>query len=218
MPSDSLQEKPWLKRLFFILFIFAWVIFLTPLAGIAEERTAFVAYVIDGDTIILQDGERVRYKGINAPEIPRKDDSGEPFGIEAKKRNEELVKQKKVKIIYDKEAQRDRFGRLLADVYLEDGSFVTEILLKDSLACLCYGRVDNGLLSIQRKAIDAKKGIWSLPPQKEEEHYIGNLRSMVFHRPDCPFGHKIAKDNKVVMKTRNEASKKGFCPCKRCRP
>jgi endonuclease YncB( thermonuclease family) len=185
----------------------------------AEEKKAFVSYVIDGDTIVLKNKEKIRYRAINTPEIAVKDKPGEPFGWEAKKRNEELVKKKRIKLVFGKHSKkRDRYGRLLADVYLEDGSSVSRILLREGLAHLCYGRTDKDFLSAQRQAIDAGKGIWSLPPQKVEKYYIVNTRTMIFHRPDCPFGKKISRKNKAVVKSIKGAYKQGLCPCKRCRP
>ena len=85
------------------------------------EKSAFVRYVIDGDTIVLKKGTKVRYRGINSPEIPHnKNKSGEPFGWAATKRNRQLVQGRLVRLVQDDE-KRDRFGRLLAYVFLPDG-------------------------------------------------------------------------------------------------
>ena len=53
----------------------------------STEKTYLVTRVIDGDTIVLENGERVRYIGIDTPEISQ----NECFALEAKKKNEELV-------------------------------------------------------------------------------------------------------------------------------
>ncbi len=48
--------------------------------------------------------------------------------------------------------------------------------------------------------------------------YIGNARSLKFHRPDCEWAQKTAPQNRVVFKSRDEAIKQGYQPCKVCQP
>jgi endonuclease YncB( thermonuclease family) len=80
------------------------------------ERTAIVDRVIDGDTICLQGGERVRLVGINAPEI-RKDDGP---GREAKEFLENLCRSgKEIGLDVDDLEPTDRYGRILAVVYMK---------------------------------------------------------------------------------------------------
>ena len=81
-----------------------------------------VCSVIDGDTIELCNGERVRYLGIDAPE------SHMPYHAEAMTYNQNLVLGKKVRLEYDVQ-KRDAFGRLMAYVWLEDRMVNREILL-----------------------------------------------------------------------------------------
>jgi len=67
--------------------------------------------VLDGDTIVLRGGERVRYLGIDAPE------TGDPFAAEAKQLNQSLVRFRDIRLEFD-ERERDDYGRLLAHVYV----------------------------------------------------------------------------------------------------
>jgi endonuclease YncB( thermonuclease family) len=92
-----------------------------------------VRKVIDGDTIELDDGERLRYIGVDTPEVndPRK--PVQCFAKEASAMNRDLVEGKKVKFFKDI-TDRDRYGRLLGYVYLEDGTFVNLKLVKDGYA------------------------------------------------------------------------------------
>lgn len=132
-----------------------------------------VRTVIDGDTIELENGERVRYIGINAPEIMRREDTSwvydpHPFGEDAKEFNRRLVEGKRVRLEYDQEV-RDRYGRLLAYVYVED-VFVNAEMVKAGLA-ETFVKLPNTrhaalLTHVKEEAQDRRRGIWDAhPPQ-----------------------------------------------------
>lgn len=98
--------------------------------------------VIDGDTIRvknLKTGEifRIRYLGVDTPELEGPDYQT-CFGYQAKEKNEELVANKRLILQFDKD-KYDRFGRVLAYVFVEDengekGKFVNLELLKQGYA------------------------------------------------------------------------------------
>ena len=93
--------------------------------GGALPEQAHVRRVVDGDTIELQDGRLVRYIGIDTPEVRRKDGTHwvvdpEPFAEAATEANRRLVEGQTVRLVYDVQTH-DRFGRLLAYVYVPDG-------------------------------------------------------------------------------------------------
>ena len=99
------------------------------------EQTASyerVTSVIDGDTIELASGERVRYIGIDTPETHHPDKPIECFGIEATNRNRELVENKKVELVSEG-PNRDQYGRLLRHVFI-DGTFVNSQLVWEGFA------------------------------------------------------------------------------------
>jgi micrococcal nuclease len=87
------------------------------------ERTEIVDRVIDGDTIVLQGGEKVRLDGINTPEIGPNE---EPGGAEAKEFVENLCQPgTEIGLDVDDLCPTDRYGRILAVVYLNiDGVWV----------------------------------------------------------------------------------------------
>jgi hypothetical protein len=92
-------------------------------AHYASAQTWFtVKWVNDGDTIILTNGKRVRYIGINAPEIDHDKQGAQPFGHAAKTFNKQMVLNRKIRLDFDLERQ-DRYGRLL---YLRIFSYLTE--------------------------------------------------------------------------------------------
>jgi hypothetical protein len=70
------------------------------------------------------------YVGINAPETVDPRRKVECFGREASDFNAGLVEGKRVRLEKDI-SETDRYGRLLRFVYLEDGGFVNEILVRE---------------------------------------------------------------------------------------
>ncbi len=182
---------------------------------------AYVKYVIDGDTIVLQDGRKVRYIGINSPETAHRDKPGEPFGRQATEYNRKLVQGRQVHIVPAGD-RIDRFGRVLAFVYLRDGRMVNEKMLKAGMAHICFFSRDlekkNFLLQAQLFAINSHKGIWSQKPVNPEPYYIGNSKSLRFHRPSCRYGKRTSRKNRVIFRDRITAFKKGYCRCKQCLP
>lgn len=204
-----------LIQLSFILII---SILLFSVQSIAETECYKVSWVDDGDTIILIDGRHVRYIGINSPEIEHKDKKAEPYGYQAKKFNKSLVFSKKVCLEFDKE-RYDQYGRLLAYVFLKDGTFVNKAMIEHGLAYCLYlwpnVKYNILLLESQRRAMSAKKGIWSLW-KENNGGYTGNRRSKRFHRKNCPFGKRTGKANRIFFSCKWEAFQAGFAPCKKC--
>lgn len=198
--------------LFFIIFLFV---------GFTQSVYFRVKSVYDGDTIGLEDGQRIRYLGVDAPEIGYDGKKSEYKALSAKSFNLNLVKGRNIKLEFDL-VKRDRYGRLLAYVYLEDGRMVNPLLVKMGLAHVMVTR-DNMehfslLLLKQREALMEKRGIWSKKIKKGEAFYMGNRKSLRFHRPDCSFGKKIHPNNRVRFSGLRDAYWEGFSPCKRCNP
>ncbi|MDP2727493.1 MAG: thermonuclease family protein, partial [Dehalococcoidia bacterium] len=97
----------------------------TPGSGRQEAR---VARVIDGDTIELEGGQRVRYIGVNTPEMNDSRPTVRAWAQRGKEKNQELVEGKKVTIERDV-SETDRYGRLLRYVYV-DGVMVNAELVR----------------------------------------------------------------------------------------
>ncbi|WP_041077134.1 thermonuclease family protein [Bacillus sp. OxB-1] len=125
--------------------------------------------VIDGDTIkIIYEGkeQNVRYLLIDTPETNHPRLGKQPFGDEAKARNQELINSGTLEIEFDIGEQIDKYGRLLAYVYV-DGESVQEKLLEEGLARVAYVYPPNTrhLDPYEKKQDAAKKkglGIWSI--------------------------------------------------------
>jgi len=126
----------------------------------APPATVKVIEVIDGDTITIEGGYRVRYIGIDTPEIhPHL----EAYGIEAWQANLGLVGGKRVHLERDV-SETDRYGRLLRYVYV-DSVFVNAELVKMGLArARAYPpdtRYQDYLEKLEAEARDAGRGMWA---------------------------------------------------------
>jgi micrococcal nuclease len=180
-----------------------------------------VKFVYDGDTILLNSGEHVRYLGINAPEIDHEAGKSEFMAYSARNLNRKLVAGDRVRLEHDRE-KSDQYGRLLAYVFSENGNMINALLVRKGLAHVMFKnrnlKYRDLLLDCQRKAMEERLGIWNRPFKGEEEFYLGNGNSGLFHRPMCHFGKKISTKNLVRFKTRHDAFWDGYSPCKRCGP
>ena len=187
-------------------------------SGVSADNWYTVRWVDDGDSIVLQDGRHVRYIGINAPEIQHGDRPAEPFGYKAKSLNKKFVYQKKVRLEYDRE-KKDRYGRVLAYVYLRNGTFINAEMISQGAAYFLYLRPNTKytelLIKQQQNAMRAGLGLWENWSESKSE-YIGNQRSRRFHLPTCPFAKQIKAANKVRFYSKREAFWAGYAPAKRC--
>jgi micrococcal nuclease len=135
-----------------------------------------VVAVIDGDTIVISGGEKVRYLGINTPETHRPDKLPEYCGEAAFEANRRLVAGKTVRLEFDQRL-RDKYGRLLAYVYV-DNLFVNAELIRQGYAQVSSyrdnQRHDAEFQRLQRSAIEARRGLWGgcvdlrVPPPSAE--------------------------------------------------
>ena len=200
--------------------LIALVLFLlfAPAACSHAQPWHAVRWVNDGDTIILTDGRRVRYIGINAPEIDHENQKAQPCGYKARSFNKQLVSTQGIRLEFDKE-RYDRYGRWLAYVFLSDGSFLNARLLQSGYAYYLYRKpnvkYDKLLLEAQQKAMKAKKGLWRRWKEKKGM-YVGNRKSRRFHLPACPFAQNIKRKNRVNFVTKWDAFTAGYAPAKKC--
>jgi len=136
-----------------------------PASSALAALDGTVVRVVDGDTIHVRIGarvEKVRYIGVNTPEVhhPRKGE--EPGGREAAEVNRRLVEGKTVRLELDVQ-ERDRYGRLLAYVWVGD------VMVNAELVRLGYAQVmtippnvryQEIFVKLQREAREAGRGLW----------------------------------------------------------
>lgn len=120
-----------------------------------------VASVIDGDTIVLESGEKIRYLMVDTPEITNGHD--DCFGDMARDYNRELALGQTVDLTYDEECT-DQYGRLLAYVETGDGEINT-LLVERGFACVLYippngsARHDD-FMDLEAEARESREGMW----------------------------------------------------------
>jgi micrococcal nuclease len=187
----------------------------------ALPASGLVRAVFDGDTVLLASGEKVRYLGIDAPEVEHGREPGDCFGNEARNANADLVLHKRVILGYDGETV-DSYGRLLAFVSLPDGRCVNAELIKSGHACVFRSSEPHArskeLMNLQRDAIRNRRGLWGGCPVKPSPFYVGNQRSFVLHRGECSFGKKISRRNRIAFQTRWMGLEEGYRPARCCKP
>lgn len=135
----------------------------------AESQMVRVRRVVDGDTLLLKDGTRVRMIGIDTPETKKEGTPVQPFGPEASEYTKKFCAGGTVRLVFDGE-RHDDYGRLLAHVYLGD-RFLSEELILNGLARVLYRHPYSDVMKDRFRAAEnaakrEKKGIWSLPPDQ----------------------------------------------------
>lgn len=142
---------------------------LAVLAGAAGAEPpsleGVVVKVVDGDTIHVRVGDRVekvRYIGVNTPEIDRPGKSGQPGGQEAREVNRSLVAGRQVRLELDV-SPRDQYGRLLAYVWVGRTMVNAELVDRGVAQVMTVPpnvRYQELFLRLQRDARDAGRGLW----------------------------------------------------------
>ena len=126
---------------------------------LSEGDAADVDRVIDGDTIVLSGNRRVRYVGIDSPEVG---DEPEVYGPEATTYNKQLLSGGKVTLETDV-SERDTFGRMLRYVYA-DGILVNAELVREGYARSVFFPPDTRFakcfIGLEAEVRDAGRGMW----------------------------------------------------------
>lgn len=134
-----------------------------------DSRPSRIAYqvikVIDGDTVTLEGGMRVRLLGINAPEIDSRNRTGEPGGTQAKNWLRDKLQGRHVYLEYDQQ-QQDHYQRKLAHLHLASGEHINLSLVEKGLATVVIIppniRYADTMIRAQRQAEKQRLGIWAM--------------------------------------------------------
>lgn len=150
--------------------------FSIPFGKTYDYTNILVKRVIDGDTIQLENGERLRLIGIDTPEMHESDklyrDSQrtrqdirtiKELGRRAYQFTKNLVEAKRVSLEFDVE-KRDKYGRLLAYVYLKDGTFLNAKIVEEGYASLMTVppnvKYADLFLKLYQQARQNRRGLW----------------------------------------------------------
>jgi micrococcal nuclease len=192
----------------------------------------------DGDTIsVTYNGkeEKVRFLLIDTPETSHPRLGKQPFGQEAKDFTSKLLQNAQtLELEFDIGPQKDKYGRLLAYVYV-DGVMIQEELLKNGLARVAYiyppnTRYVDPFNAIQLKAQQEGIGIWKVENYAQEDGFHseliedksesttskdcaikGNITSSsekIYHTPDSRWYEQTKEE--VMFCTEEEAIEAGF--------
>ena len=187
------------------------------------EEKSVCTKVVDGDTIYLENGDKIRFVGVNTPE------RGVEGYIASKNFVQKLCLNKEVGIDIDDAKHSDRYGRTLG-VVIVDGKNINEMLLKEGLAEVMYlppsefypydWANDNTPTSSSHSSSSSTTSPDSATSTSSASaaNYIGNANSGKFHYPSCGSVDKMSEGNKVYFSSRQDAINQGYVPCKRCNP
>lgn len=162
--------------------------------------------VLDGDTLRLADGTRIRLPGVDCPE------TGRPLAAEAARFTARFIEGRALRCV-PLQPPRDHYGRLLADV-TADGESLSEGLVRAGLAWI-YVEESPALLAVQAEAVAARRGVHA---RLSAVGPLPLLRSAGrFHRADCPWvardaaRHPCSWDVGALLAA-------GLAPCRTCLP
>lgn len=150
-----MKKGSFILLILFILSGFAYYIYFAPeISGnvINEKREVFVIRAVDGDTLEIENNEKVRMLGVNTPE------KGE-FGAEA---DLEFTKQLENKTVFLESSEKDQYGRSLGYIFYKDRLF-NEELLKNGFAHIYYYEEDHYTSRLKKAEEHARQneiGIW----------------------------------------------------------
>ena len=121
-----------------------------------NENAVLVTRIIDGDTIEIEGGYRVRYIGIDTPE------KGESYYWEALRANRDLVEGKKIRLEKDVD-DKDEYGRLLRYVWVDNIMVNAELVKSGHAYSYSYPsntKYQTYFLQLEQEAREHKRGLW----------------------------------------------------------
>jgi len=129
----------------------------------SDPREGVCVRVIDGDTVELEGGERVRLIGVDTPETVDPRRPVERYGKEAASFTRDSVEGKSVRLEFGPEST-DRYGRTLAYVYLADGTLLNAEIIRQGYG-FAYTRFPHprleAFVGLEREAREAGRGLWA---------------------------------------------------------
>ena len=140
---------------------------LNALSQPAQARRVEIESVIDGDSVRLSDGRNVRLIGINTPELDHQQGQHQPLAKLAQTQLEQLITNNTNIQLLPGQQPRDRHGRTLAHLFLDDGRHLASELLRQGLGFTISIAPNlalrDCLLAAEQQARTATRGVWKEP-------------------------------------------------------
>ena len=134
---------------------------------------AYVSDVTDGDTLEINYREteyKVRLLCIDTPESVKQGVDIQPYALEASELTKKLTLHKNVRLVFEK-GLRDRYGRLLAYIILENGENLNALLVRNGYARVEFvspnKRYKEYFQKLQNEAVKDEVGMWGLDHEKQ---------------------------------------------------
>lgn len=214
------------------------------------EASHIVKRAVDGDTLVLANGERVRLIGVDTPEVhvsgklyqdaqrSQTDvETIQALGKRASDFTKKIVQGERVWLSYDQAnahlGHRDRYGRLLAYVYLEDGTLINAEIIRqgygNAYTKYPFSHMEE-FRQYEKEAREYRRGLWAddglsdRPKQAQLQQTQpiktqGNITVYItktgskYHRGNCRYLRK----SKIPISL-EEAKRRGYTPCSVCKP
>lgn len=190
-----------------------------------------VRKVVDGDTVMLENGLMVRYHGVNAPEVGRFVKDPAPLSGKATERNIALVEGKRVRLRLAREPL-DIHGRIVARVLVQPDDpncaapeadagalLITEGLARASGLSLT-AEENRAMKALEDQARRDKVGIWSLETENTATRKpycaASGSETRVYHAAACAIAGRIKAENRHEYGSPQEAEAAGLRPCDKC--
>ena len=189
-----------------------------------------VTDVVDGDTVIVNGNIRVQLLGVNA--------LGHSWGTTAQSQDFDsrstaftthYLKGKKVRLEYDpangRQDHRDAWDRVLAYVYLEDGSLFNLTMLEQGYARAYTKYIfkhAHQFQAAQQRAQAAGRGLWALyraqpgRTAKVREPVVVQNGSQVYYKVSCRAVKNIPREDLIFFHEEEEARRLGYIPARSC--
>tara|TARA_Y100000310_G_C20647480_1_gene797454 strand:+ start:256 stop:774 length:519 start_codon:yes stop_codon:yes gene_type:complete len=156
------------------------------------EGPYLVTNVIDGDTLDIETGERIRLSGINTPE------TGDCYSQKAKDALSQLTLNKYIYLERDIQ-NKGKYGRLLRYIYLNN-TMINAFLVSEGYARVYDKYSETTKYYEELKQVeDQTKGLWLCEEQKSDCLYVASKNSKVYHKPECKFAKKIKPENLICF-------------------
>ena len=151
---------------------FALALLLAGALSAGAQELVWVKQVVDGDTIILESGERVRLLGVNAPEVNHPKKPVEAFGKEAAEFTQRMVEGKLVRFsLISHVSKQDKYSHTLAYVFLQDGTFVNTEIIRQGYGFVVRSspplKYEPEFVQLELNAREKRWGLWALPTKEK---------------------------------------------------